>query len=332
MADGVLQFNVESVVQDVLQQQGKRLCDIDFASRKAEEASLRRYDASGWLRKMVGVVYGKDLPAQPSEEEFRLGLRSGIILCNVLNKVQPGAVPKVVEAPSDTVLIPDGAALSAYQYFENVRNFLDAIEEMGIPTFEASDLEQGGKTSRVVNCVLALKSFNEWKQGGGNGLWKFGGNSKPSSTGKPFVRKSMSSEHDLVPDFNETGTSHSLHILVRELLSDKNREDIPGVVENMLIKVKEEFERRYTSQSEQGTDIPDCNEPIAEHASQPLDVHASEPLEEHASADIKTSDIMKDECWSEKDVCDGQTKGQALKHQTFERTTAKRHTGTEKYP
>lgn len=44
---------------------------------------------------MVGVVAAKDLPAEPSEEEFRLGLRSGIILCNVLNKVQPGAVPKV---------------------------------------------------------------------------------------------------------------------------------------------------------------------------------------------------------------------------------------------
>jgi len=44
---------------------------------------------------MVGVVAAKDLPAEPSEQEFRLGLRSGIILCNVLNKVQPGAVPKV---------------------------------------------------------------------------------------------------------------------------------------------------------------------------------------------------------------------------------------------
>lgn len=37
----------------------------------------------------------KDLPAEPSEEDFRLGLRSGIILCNVLNKMQPGAVSKV---------------------------------------------------------------------------------------------------------------------------------------------------------------------------------------------------------------------------------------------
>lgn len=44
---------------------------------------------------MIGVVGGKDLPAEPSEEEFRLGLRSGIILCNVLNKVHPGAVAKV---------------------------------------------------------------------------------------------------------------------------------------------------------------------------------------------------------------------------------------------
>lgn len=44
---------------------------------------------------MVGVVGGKDLAAEPSEEEFRLGLRSGIILCNALNKIQPGAVSKV---------------------------------------------------------------------------------------------------------------------------------------------------------------------------------------------------------------------------------------------
>lgn len=57
--------------------------------------ALRRYEAAGWLRKTVGVVGGKDLPAEPSEEAFRIGLRSGIILCNALNKIQPGAVAKV---------------------------------------------------------------------------------------------------------------------------------------------------------------------------------------------------------------------------------------------
>ena len=35
----------------------------------------------------------------------------------------------------------DGAQ-SAFQYFENVRNFLVAVEEMGLPSFEVSDLEQ----------------------------------------------------------------------------------------------------------------------------------------------------------------------------------------------
>lgn len=37
--------------------------------------------------------------------------------------------------------VPDGAR-SSYQYFENVRNFLVAVEEMGLPSFEESDLEQ----------------------------------------------------------------------------------------------------------------------------------------------------------------------------------------------
>ncbi|PKI76159.1 hypothetical protein CRG98_003520 [Punica granatum] len=260
-----LPFSLESVVEDVLQQHGTLLSDRNLASRKAEEASSRRYEAAGWLRRMVGVVGGKDLPAEPSEEEFRLGLRSGIILCNVLNKIQPGAVPKVVEGPSDSVIIPDGAALSAYQYFENVRNFLVAMEEMGLPTFEASDLEQGGKSARIVNCALALKAYSDWKQAGGIGSWKFGGNLKPITSGKHFVRKnsepfmnsfsrtSSASEQyflgDLGHDLSEAAASRSLNVLVRQILSDKKQEDIPIIVEAMLGKVMEEFEHRLANQN-----------------------------------------------------------------------------------
>ncbi|KAF3647104.1 Kinesin-4 [Capsicum annuum] len=267
--EGILGISVASVVEDVLQQQqGKPISDIDFASRKAEEASLRRYVAAGWLRKTIGVVAAKDLPAEPSEEDFRLGLRSGIVLCNVLNKVHPGAVPKVVEAPHDSANVPDGAALSAYQYFENVRNFLVAVEEMGLPSFEASDLEKGGKSSRIINCVLALKSYAEWKQGGGSGSWKYSGNSKPPPAGKQFVRRnsepfmnsiSRSSSindrslesSDVGHDAREMVNPSSLHMLVHELLSDKKQEDIPFIVENMLSKVMEEFEHRLASQNEQ---------------------------------------------------------------------------------
>lgn len=54
--------------------------------------------------------------------------------------------------------IPDGAALSAFQYFENVRNFLVAVEELGLPTFEASDLEQVGAEC-IYGCALADTLF-----------------------------------------------------------------------------------------------------------------------------------------------------------------------------
>ncbi|KAG4917277.1 hypothetical protein JHK87_054834 [Glycine soja] len=263
-----LSFSVASVVEDVLQQHGTRLKDLDLESRKAEEAAFRRYEAAGWLRKMVGVVAAKDLPAEPSEEEFRLGLRSGIILCNVLNKVQPGAVPRVVESPIDSALVPDGAPLSAFQYFENVRNFLLAVQEIGVPTFEASDLEQGGKSARIVNSVLALKSYSEWKQTGGNGVWKFGGTIKPTVSSKSFVRKnsepftnslsrnSSINEKSMTAltsdvESNKMSGSHSLSMLVRAVLLDKKPEEVPLLVESVLNKVVEEFEHRIASQGEQ---------------------------------------------------------------------------------
>jgi hypothetical protein len=47
-----------------------------------------------------------------------------------------------VEVPSDSTVPADGTALCAYQYFENVRNFLIGLQDLGLPTFEASDLEK----------------------------------------------------------------------------------------------------------------------------------------------------------------------------------------------
>ena len=41
-----------------------------------------------------------------------------------------------------TVQSTDAAAQSAIQYFENMRNFLVAVSEMQLLTFEASDLEK----------------------------------------------------------------------------------------------------------------------------------------------------------------------------------------------
>ncbi|XP_050370920.1 kinesin-like protein KIN-14F [Argentina anserina] len=148
--------------------------DYELAQRKAGEAAARRYQAAEWLRKM-DFGASETLSKEPSEEEFRLSLRNGLILCNVLNKVNPGAVLKVVENPIIAVQSTEGAAQSAIQYFENMRNFLEAVKAMKLLTFEASDLEKGGSSSKVVDCILCLKGYYEWQQAGGIGVWRYGG-------------------------------------------------------------------------------------------------------------------------------------------------------------
>ncbi|KAL6505956.1 hypothetical protein OROHE_022675 [Orobanche hederae] len=152
-----------------------RVGKLNFASRRAEEAALRRYQAVHWLDYLVGPL---GIPSQPSEKEFVSCLRNGLILCNVINKIQPGSVPKVIENTSSSPsLLWDSQPLPAYQYFENVWNFLLAVQELKLPNFEASVFEREnlevGSSTKVVDCILALKDYHEWKQmTGGNGLYK----------------------------------------------------------------------------------------------------------------------------------------------------------------
>nr|XP_019707218.1 kinesin-like protein KIN-14A [Elaeis guineensis] len=143
-------------------------CRVSFqggrlASRKAEESACRRFQAANWLETMAGPL---GLPPQHSEQEFVSCLRNGLILCNTINKIHPGAVPKVVSNPSIGTSW-EIQPLPAYQYFENVRNFLVAVEELKLPSFEASDLERdildAGSVAKIVDCILALKFYHEWR-------------------------------------------------------------------------------------------------------------------------------------------------------------------------
>ncbi|PSS21172.1 Kinesin-like protein [Actinidia chinensis var. chinensis] len=149
--------------------------DLSFASRKAEEAAWRRFQATQWLNSIVGPL---GISTQPTEREFISCLRNGLVLCNAMNRIQPGSVPKVVESNSPSEFLTwDSQPLPAFQYFENVRNFLVAVEELKLPSFEASDLEREnfevGSSAKVVDCILALKAYHEWKQmSGGNGTFK----------------------------------------------------------------------------------------------------------------------------------------------------------------
>ncbi|KAI7992170.1 Kinesin-like protein KIN-14I [Camellia lanceoleosa] len=166
-------------------------------------------------------------------------------------------------SPWDSALIPDGATLFAYQYFENVRIFLIAAQELGLSTFEASDLEQV-----VVICVLALKSYNDWKQTGANRVWKFGGNVKTVTSGKHFMQKNSEpftssltrnlsmdekSLNAIIADLNSNNKcSSSLSMLVRAILLDKKPEEVPT---SMPSKVVEEFEHCIANQTKKKTSI-----------------------------------------------------------------------------
>ncbi|XP_020238383.1 kinesin-like protein KIN-14F [Cajanus cajan] len=168
--------------------------DHELAQRKAEEAASRRYEAAEWLRQMDNGA-SSSLAKEPSEEEFCLALRNGLILCNVLNRVNPGAVVKVVDNDNLAVQSAEGPAQSAIQYFENMRNFLEAVKDMKLLTFEASDLEKGGSSSKVVDCILCLKGYYEWKLSGGVGVWRYGGTVRITSFPKWSPSSIMGNEN-----------------------------------------------------------------------------------------------------------------------------------------
>jgi len=74
--------------------------------------ALRRHQAAAWLQAMVGSF---SLAPYPSEQEFVASLRNGIVLCKTINKLQPGAVAKIItNAPCDS------QPLTAFQYFDNM--------------------------------------------------------------------------------------------------------------------------------------------------------------------------------------------------------------------
>ncbi|GJN34838.1 hypothetical protein PR202_gb23537 [Eleusine coracana subsp. coracana] len=173
---------------------------------------------------------------------------------------------------ADTSVPADGSALCAYQYFENLRNFLVVVEELGLPTFEVSDLEKGGKSVRVVDCVLALKSFSGSNKTGRHASCKYGGILKPLTSKKYFIlnnsdafmnknmrnhseafRNGFSEEQNISAhcslESDEVTSSDSLRRLVRATLLDKKPKEIPLIIESLISKVIQEYEHRIANQN-----------------------------------------------------------------------------------
>ncbi|KZV16019.1 kinesin-4 [Dorcoceras hygrometricum] len=92
------------------------------------------------------VLPDLNLPINASDEELRAFLVDGSVLCRVLNKLKPGTITEF------------GAPVSSSQSrSENVSRFLSAMDKLGLPRFQAADLEKGSMKI-VLDCLLTLQT------------------------------------------------------------------------------------------------------------------------------------------------------------------------------
>ncbi|XP_019059322.1 PREDICTED: kinesin-like protein KIN-14G isoform X2 [Tarenaya hassleriana] len=96
-----------------------------------------------WLNEMLPYL---NLPRDASEEELRACFMDGTVLCSLLNQLSPGSVRMGDSFESASV---------------KIEWFLTAMDEMALPRFEASNLQQGDMVP-VFQSLKALKaSFSD---------------------------------------------------------------------------------------------------------------------------------------------------------------------------
>ncbi|RLN95297.1 hypothetical protein BBJ28_00012483 [Nothophytophthora sp. Chile5] len=114
--------------------------DAELARKAAE-----RYDygmeneARQWIEAISGMEIGDD---------FGAGLKDGVILCSVANKIHPGIVRRV-----------ETKSKMPFKQMENVSAFLKACRVMGVnefDLFETVDLFELKDLGNVVRCIFAL--------------------------------------------------------------------------------------------------------------------------------------------------------------------------------
>ncbi|XP_010892481.1 calponin-2 [Esox lucius] len=91
-----------------------------------------------WIEDVTGCVIGED---------FQKGLKNGVILCELINKLQPGSVKKINKSSMN------------WHQLENITNFIKAIQTYGLKPhdiFEANDLFENGNMTQVQSTLLSL--------------------------------------------------------------------------------------------------------------------------------------------------------------------------------
>merc|ERR1711865_1051286 len=93
-----------------------------------------------WVRNLTGL---------PEDADFAKTLRSGEVLCKLVNVICPGTIERVEVAGSP------------FRERENISRFLQACRKLGVKEyalFSTDDLYEQNNLTSVMNCINALSS------------------------------------------------------------------------------------------------------------------------------------------------------------------------------
>eukprot|EP01118_Nematostelium_gracile_P018808 TRINITY_DN849_c0_g1_i1.p1 TRINITY_DN849_c0_g1~~TRINITY_DN849_c0_g1_i1.p1 ORF type:complete len:258 (-),score=76.85 TRINITY_DN849_c0_g1_i1:78-851(-) len=122
-------------------------------------------EAKEWIESMTGEQFSSD--------DFGDSLKSGVLLCKLLNKIEPGTVPKI------------NTQNMAFKQMENIAAYLEGSRKLGVPdqyNFMTVDLFEKKNLGQVALSVLTLKkekgfgfekSGNTPSSGNGQGIPSF---------------------------------------------------------------------------------------------------------------------------------------------------------------
>lgn len=107
--------------------------------QKSKRSANNEQDVVQWIEAIVGSVKGDTTVAE--------WLKSGIILCNLVNAIQPGLIRTVNQQN-----VP-------FKQMENITKFLNAARDLGLPEssmFDTPDLYEEKNLDSVITCIYAL--------------------------------------------------------------------------------------------------------------------------------------------------------------------------------
>eukprot|EP01094_Clydonella_sp_ATCC50884_P029017 TRINITY_DN891_c0_g6_i1.p1 TRINITY_DN891_c0_g6~~TRINITY_DN891_c0_g6_i1.p1 ORF type:complete len:243 (-),score=88.62 TRINITY_DN891_c0_g6_i1:190-918(-) len=102
-------------------------------------AEARMKEAQEWMESVLG---------SPFPGDFHESLKSGVLLCELLNKLKPGTIPKINKNKM------------AFMQMENISAYIECSREMGVPdhyNFVTVDLFEAKDLNAVALNILTLK-------------------------------------------------------------------------------------------------------------------------------------------------------------------------------